>query len=97
MAKKQKVRFHKGDRRPNNEQPELSYTKKMIKRGKDIIIEERGADEVRTIMGKYIAPKRIKVFNPAFDVTPNRLVTAIITEKGIFRRPYRKTLKKLYG
>ena len=36
MAKKQKVRFHKGDRRPNNEQPDLSYTKKMIKRGKDI-------------------------------------------------------------
>ena len=37
MAKKQKVRFHKGDRRPNNLQPNLSYTKKMVKRGKDII------------------------------------------------------------
>ncbi len=37
MAKKQKVRFHKGDQRPNNEQPDLSYTKKMIKRGKNII------------------------------------------------------------
>ena len=37
MGKKQKVRFHKGDRRPNNEQPNLSYTKKMVKRGKDII------------------------------------------------------------
>lgn len=37
MAKKQKVRFHKGDRRPNNLQPDLSYTKKMVKRGKDIV------------------------------------------------------------
>ena len=35
--KKQKVRFHKGDKRPNNEQPDLSYTKKMVKRGKNII------------------------------------------------------------
>ena len=37
MAKTQNVRFHKGDKRPNNEQPDLSYTKKMIKRGKNII------------------------------------------------------------
>ena len=37
MAKKQKVRFHKGDRRPNNLQPNLSYSKKMVKRGKEII------------------------------------------------------------
>ena len=37
MAKKQKVRFHKGDRRPNNLQPDLSYTKKMVKRGNEII------------------------------------------------------------
>ena len=37
MVKTQKVRFHKGDKRPNNEQPDLSYTKKMIKRGKNII------------------------------------------------------------
>jgi|TARA_R110002074_G_scaffold215751_2_gene385577 hypothetical protein len=35
--KTQKVKFHRGDRRPNNEQPKLSYTKKMVKRGKDII------------------------------------------------------------
>ena len=37
MEKTQKVKFHRGDRRPNNEQPKLSYTKKMIKRGEDII------------------------------------------------------------
>jgi len=64
--------------------------------GEDIVIEERNADEVRTIMGRYIAPKKIKVYNPAFDVTPNKLVTAIITERGIFRKPYTSSLKKLY-
>lgn len=54
-----------------------------IKSGKEIIIEERHPDEVRKIAGKYIAPKNIKVYNPAFDVTPHRLVTGIITENGI--------------
>lgn len=63
--------------------------------GKDIVIEERNADEVRKIMGKNIAPKNIKVYNPAFDVTPNRFISAIITEKGIFRRPYMKSLSRL--
>ncbi len=67
-----------------------------IASGEDIPIELRDPNEVRTIMGKYIAPKKIGVFNPAFDVTPNRLITAIITEKGIFKKPYRKTLKRLY-
>ena len=50
--KTQKVKFHKGDRRPNNEQPELSYTKKMIKKGKDIIwqvIEK----PTKSIVGEY--------------------------------------------
>ncbi len=54
--------------------------------GKKIPIEERSGDEVRTILGKRIAPSRVKVYNPAFDVTPARLVTAIVNEKGIFRR-----------
>lgn len=54
--------------------------------GKDIPIEERDGDEVRSIGGKFIAPKRVKVYNPAFDVTPNGLITAIITEKGIFKK-----------
>ena len=55
-----------------------------IASGKDIVIEERNPDEVRTIMGSYVAPKKIKVYNPAFDVTPHKLITAIITEKGAF-------------
>lgn len=67
-----------------------------ISSGKKIVIEEREADEVRTVMGIYIAPRKIKVYNPAFDVTPHRLITAIITEKGILRKPYKKGIAKVY-
>ncbi|MDD5680105.1 MAG: S-methyl-5-thioribose-1-phosphate isomerase [Candidatus Omnitrophica bacterium] len=52
--------------------------------GDDIPIEERHPDEVRTVMGRRIAPKNVKVYNPAFDVTPADLITAIITEKGLY-------------
>lgn len=54
-----------------------------IKSGKQIPIEERHADEVRGFGGVKTAPKNVNVYNPAFDVTPHRLITAIITEKGI--------------
>ncbi len=66
-----------------------------IKSGKDITIEERGADEVRKIGNTYIAPKRVKVLNPAFDVTPNRFITAIVTEKGILHKPFARSIKKV--
>lgn len=66
-----------------------------IKSGDEIPIEERGASEVRSILGKAIAPKDVKVYNPAFDVTPNELITAIITERGVFRKPYSRVLRKL--
>ncbi len=66
-----------------------------IKTGRDIPIEERHADEVRTVMGKEVAPRNVKVYNPAFDVTPHELITAIVTERGIFKRPYGKALKAL--
>jgi len=59
-----------------------------IKTGKGIPIEERNPDEVRKACGAYIAPKTVKVRNPAFDVTPNKLITAIITEKGVLRKPF---------
>jgi len=70
-----------------------------IKSGKEIPIEERSGDEVRTVSGKLIAPKNVKAYNPAFDVTPNELITAIVTEKGIFKRPYepRTFLSKVGG
>ena len=65
--------------------------------GKDIPIEERSAREVTHVLGKQIAPTGMNVANPAFDVTPHELVTAIVTENGIAREPYRKTLAELVG
>ncbi len=56
--------------------------------GADIVIEERGADEVRTFGARQTAPKEVNVFNPAFDVAPADAISAIVTEKGIFRAPY---------
>lgn len=61
-----------------------------------IPIEERHAEEITEGFGKRTAPEGVKVFNPAFDVTPNELVTAIITEKGIVRAPYSANLPKLF-
>ena len=63
--------------------------------GKDIPIEERSGDEVLTISGKRIAPEGVEAAHPAFDITPNRLITAIVTEKGIVRSPYTENLKQL--
>ena len=62
---------------------------KNIKTAKEIPIEERSIQEVVKISGIKIAPDGIKVRHPAFDITPSKLITAIITEKGIFRYPYR--------
>jgi methylthioribose-1-phosphate isomerase len=56
--------------------------------GAEIPIEERPPDEVRTVGGRTVAPRRTEVFNPAFDVTPAHLIEAIVTESGIFRRPF---------
>ncbi|MCP1306225.1 S-methyl-5-thioribose-1-phosphate isomerase [Paenibacillus tyrfis] len=64
--------------------------------GADIPIEERHEDEITQGFGKRTAPQGVKVFNPAFDVTPNEYVTAIITEKGIVRAPYGDNLRKLF-
>jgi methylthioribose-1-phosphate isomerase len=60
--------------------------------GDAIRIEERDADEVRAFGGQVVAPSGSAVRNPAFDVTPARLVTAIITEVGVARRPYGRSL-----
>ncbi len=63
-----------------------------LKSGDEIPIEERDWNEVTEGFGKRIAPRGIKVYSPAFDVTPNRLITAIITEKGIVYPPYKEFL-----
>jgi methylthioribose-1-phosphate isomerase len=60
-----------------------------IESGKDIPIEQRDPQEVREVYGRQIAPRNVKVDNPAFDVTPHDLVCAIVTERGIFRKPYK--------
>lgn len=64
--------------------------------GAEIPIEERPDEEITQMGDRRVAPVDIKVFNPAFDVTPNEYVTAIITEKGIVRAPYKENLKKLF-
>ena len=63
--------------------------------GWDIPIEERKVEEVTRFRGKPITPKGVNVFNPAFDVTPHSLIQAIITEKGLIRKPFRKNLRRL--
>ncbi|HDI74980.1 MAG TPA: S-methyl-5-thioribose-1-phosphate isomerase, partial [Thermoprotei archaeon] len=62
----------------------------------EVIIENRDPSEVTTIRGVKIAPKGIKVLNPAFDITPPDKVSAIITEKGIAYPPYEESIKKLF-
>jgi methylthioribose-1-phosphate isomerase len=63
----------------------------------DVVIEERPVEEVVKIGGKRIAPKGVRIFNPAFDMTPPELITGIITEKGVLRPPFEKNLKTLLG
>ncbi len=63
--------------------------------GDEIPIEQRAAAEVTHVFGVPVAPEGIAVENPAFDVTPFRYVTAIITEKGVARAPYEESLTRL--
>jgi methylthioribose-1-phosphate isomerase len=63
--------------------------------GDQIPIEERDAAEVTTIAGQRIAPEGVRVGNPAFDVTPARFVTAIVTERGVAQAPYEASLRVL--
>ncbi len=64
-----------------------------LKSGQEIPIEERSESEVLYINGKRIAPEGISAAHPAFDVTPNRYVTAIVTEQGVVRSPYQFVTK----
>jgi methylthioribose-1-phosphate isomerase len=63
--------------------------------GDQIPIEERAAAEVTHLQGVPLSPEGVGVANPAFDVTPHRYVTAIITERGVARAPYLESLKSL--
>lgn len=65
--------------------------------GDEIPIEERDKSEVIEGFGKLTAPADVNVYNPAFDVTPAEHITAIVTEKGIVRAPFKENLAKLLG
>jgi methylthioribose-1-phosphate isomerase len=63
--------------------------------GDRIPIEQRASTEVTHLAGKQVAPTNVKVENPAFDVTPHKYVSAIITERGVARPEYAKSLREL--
>ena len=63
--------------------------------GSEIPIEERAPAEVTHLAGSRVAAEGVQVFNPAFDVTPSRYITAIVTERGVARPPYERTLASL--
>ncbi len=72
----------------------LSTIDPQINSGAEIPIEERDADEVLSVMGHSVAAPGAKVYNPAFDVTPARLVSGIITEKGVLYSPFEGSIRK---
>jgi len=73
----------------------LSSIDLRCRSGIQIPIEFRDPAEVTSVLGKQIAPEGCKALNPAFDVTPHAFVTAVVTEKGIARPPYRESLRGL--
>ena len=67
-----------------------------IKSGDEIPIEERSHDEVTHINGKAICAEGVNIINPGFDVTPHELISGIITEKGILRPDYKKSIAEAF-
>lgn len=65
--------------------------------GAEIPIEERDAKEITSFGNTDVAPSKVQVYNPAFDVTPAELITAYITEKGIIKPPFQKGLAEAFG
>lgn len=72
----------------------LSTFDGTLKSGAGIPIEERGSDEITKIGGITVAPKGVKTFAPAFDVTPAKLIAGIVTEEGVLRAPYTRAIAK---
>ena len=75
----------------------LSTIDMSIDSGDQIPIEERSPEEVKQIEGVALAPEGTEARHPAFDVTPSRYVTAIITERGVAREPYRESFKRMFA
>lgn len=63
---------------------------------RDVKIEERSPNEVKTIRGVATAPESVSVFNPAFDCTPPELITAIICDKGVLTKPFAPKINRLW-
>ena len=72
----------------------LSTIDISIKSGSEIPIEERSSEEVTHINGNRICSKDVNIINPGFDVTPNELITGIITEKGILKPDFKISIEK---
>ena len=68
-----------------------------IKYDDEIVIEQRNPDEITKFGGVQVAPNGVKVYNPAFDVTPPELITGIITDKGIIEPIYAETIPEVLG
>jgi methylthioribose-1-phosphate isomerase len=74
----------------------LSTIDMAIKSGEEIPIEERDEAEVTNFHGVRTAPEGVAVYNPAFDVTPNRYISAIINEAGVAKPPFEEEIRKLF-
>ncbi|RQD79331.1 MAG: S-methyl-5-thioribose-1-phosphate isomerase [Halanaerobium sp. MSAO_Bac5] len=74
----------------------LSTIDRKLASGSLIEIEERDSEEITQIEGVQIAPENVKVYNPAFDITPAENIDAIITEKGIVKNPDKKSIAELF-
>lgn len=68
-----------------------------INTGAEIPIEYRKPEEVKSVLGCKIAPEEVKAYNPAFDITPSKLISAFITEKGVIFPPFQKNIKEILG
>ncbi|MGD9118178.1 MAG: S-methyl-5-thioribose-1-phosphate isomerase, partial [Dehalococcoidia bacterium] len=89
LAKEHKVPFYVA--------APLTTIDPALKTGAEIPIEQRNPEEVTHIQGAAVAPEGTAAANPAFDVTPNRYITAIVTEGGIIRQPLGEGIKKIGG
>lgn len=75
----------------------LSTIDRKLKTGENIPLEEREGDEITHFNGSHVAPKKAESYNPAFDVTPHKYITAFITEKGIIEPPFDDGFEELFG
>ena len=75
----------------------LSTINMRRKTGADVSIEERSPREITHFGEKRIVPEGVNVWNPAFDITPAKYLSGLVTEKGIIRKPYKRNLARLAG